>query len=159
MVRPPPVADASPVTPAASLTAVSCGWGGVGPTAIPPRAPNAWVVVLLDLHAHRALSSVHVASLEMLDARGVTVARGVAPFDVRVAPVDRVRGDFSSEGTTELPAVVPGDARLRLRVHAPLDTLLQHIAAPATFRVVLRIDGVAATLQMSGPIDGEWPTA
>ncbi len=141
------------------LTAVDCGWGGVGPTAVPPRVPDAWVVAVIDVQALRTLTAVRVVSLEMLDARGAVVARGTAPFDLRVAPANRRSGDFASEGTSELPATVPLHSRLRLRIHAPLDTLLQHIAAPATLRVRLSVDGGGVPLEVSVPVAGEWPTA
>ena len=142
------------------LAPLVCSYGGVGPHT--PTGPNVWTVAMIDVAAKDAIVDAQVIALELLADDGRTVARATVPIDVRIAPSNKTAQDLSQYGTTPTKDgrfAVPANATVRLWLHAPLDTRVEHLTAPARFRLVLGTDRDGSHVTVEGPVTGPWPTA
>lgn len=141
---------------------LSAGYGGVGP-ATPAPHPDTWVVLFLDVESDGGLSRVAVEAVELLASDGKVVARAVPPWSLRrdqgsVGDEARKRGDFSEQDTVPFDGNTTRGSKLRLRVHAPLDTRSDSLTPqPARFRARLVAAGDPG-VWVEGPLLGPWPT-
>ena len=154
--REPPNAERAP---ALRGSHVASGWGSTGVVAAGGAAPY-WVIAIVDVRASEDVAGVTLGEVEVLDARGQTLARGDRELELRETPADRAGQDFSAYGTEPFDGRVAPGARVRLRVHARLpDGFAESSAAlPASYRATLRLAS-GATVAVEGPLAGPWPTA
>ena len=168
--RPPattrPIAASAPVepppTPAAlraRLSHVRFGWGSTGVVA-PDAPPPEWAIGFADLEAHDAIDGLRLARVELYDANGTRVATGTAELELRVAPAGRSDNDFSSYGTTPLPARLAPGTRMRLWLHSRLDDAFAAPPVPTPTRyVAVLVTSTGVELRVEGPLDPPWATA
>jgi hypothetical protein len=134
---------------------ISAGYGGVGP-ATPPPYPDTWVVLFVGVETTAKVTGVFVKQLEIVDATGAVVARGIAPFSLRREGA-RQRGDFSEQGTTPFDGLAEPGRDLRLRIGAPLDTRAERLVPrPVRVRALIQASSDPG-IWVDAPLQGPWP--
>jgi len=145
--------------PRLEAKAVACGYGGVGPSA-PGAMPDAWLVSMVDVEAFDGpIEGITVSSIEMRDGTGAMIAHAMAPIDLAVVPPGRSNDDYSEFGATKFSGNVAPGARLRLRVHAPIDRKLSSTMKADPKRVHVELaDANGRRFTFEGAVDPPWPT-
>ncbi len=139
--------------PAAALTHVLCGSGGLGP------APPEYVAVVLvfDLAATRDIEHVRVTSIEFLDPSGKVVQHSKGPLELRVVPSGPPRLDLPDGGGASAGRI-PRGSTVRLRAAGDMTPMPGAFAFQLRYRASVVIDA-APPLSLEGVVEGPWATA